>query len=98
VDRQRPGRSHRFAQRSSRQQLHDDPRTAVFLDDIVNLDDSDMVDTRGGPSLFEGQRPRCRVRRRGPRVDQEDLLERDRSMQHLVVGKPNPAHAAAAQE
>jgi hypothetical protein len=35
---------------------------------------------------------------RSQKAVQEDLLDRDRPVQHLVIGEPDPAHAAAAQQ
>jgi hypothetical protein len=51
VDRQVPRNVQRLLQRSSRQRLHDDPRAAVVLHDVVDPDGSVVVAPRGGPGL-----------------------------------------------
>jgi hypothetical protein len=88
----------RRRQRSPRQHLHDDPGTAALPDDVVDLDGADVVDPGRGSSLVERlypNRPACRVGRLSAQIE---LLDRDEPVQHLVLGEPDPAHTAGAQQ
>jgi hypothetical protein len=70
----------------------------LLLDDIVDPDGSDMVDSRGGPGLPESMRPGLRAHLRRLKAVRQELLDRDRPVQQFVIGEPDPAHAAAAQQ
>jgi hypothetical protein len=98
LDRHRPLGVEGLGQRSPRQQLHDDPRVAVVLDHVVNPDDPVVVDTCGGARLAErtaAGRPAGLLRHR---VVHDDLFERHRPVQQLVLGQPDHPHATAAQQ
>ena len=57
-----------------------------------------MVDPRGSPGLPQGTRPGLRAHFRRLKAVQQELLDRDRPVQQFVIGEPDPAHAAAAQQ
>ena len=97
IDRQRPLGIDRLCQRSPRQHLHDDPRATVLLDNVVDADGSVVVDACGGARFAEHTQTGCLGGLLGHRVAQDDLLERDRPFQQLILGEPNLPHAAATQ-
>ena len=88
----------RLLQGPAGERLHHDPGPAFLLDDVVDPDGSDMVDPRGGPGLPKGTRPGLRAYLRRFKAVQQELLDRDRPVQQFVIGEPDPAHAAAAQQ
>jgi hypothetical protein len=97
LDRQRPTGLQRLGERAPRQQLHDDPGTTVVLDQVMNGDGSVVMDTCGGARLGEGPPQRRRARLLRHRIVRNELFERYRSIQQLVLGEPDQPHTAAAQ-
>jgi hypothetical protein len=80
-----------------KQRLHDDPGLAVLCYDVVDRHGSAVVDIGGGARLgHQAARGGSGGVRRW--IVQEVLLECNRPVQQLVIGQPNPAHAAAAQQ
>jgi hypothetical protein len=85
-------------QRSRRQQLRDDPRAAVYLNQVKNLDHVPVGDLGGYPRFPGG------VAAGGPlipgreSVRPDQLLDRHVALDALVAGAPDDPHAAAADD
>ncbi len=84
-----------LAERAGADQLHDDPGPAVLLDDVVDDDHRRMVEAPGGPRLADRAPVEGHAVFLADRVV-EDLLDRDRAVEEVVVGPPDHAHAATA--
>jgi hypothetical protein len=95
--RQRPVGFEHLLQRSGRHVFHDDPGAPVALERVVDPGHAGMGQPRRGPGLAQ-RLPVQRVLVVGEARGQEDLLERHGPVEHLVVGFPDPAHAARAQD
>jgi hypothetical protein len=79
-----------------RDQLHNDPRPAVFLGHVVDGDKAAVRQPCGGPRLAQralvGVPPLLLTEQGGD----HDLLDRDIAVQNLVARTPNNAHGTAA--
>lgn len=93
VDRKRADVADRLGERSAGQRLHDDPRGVPIAYDVEDVDGAVVVDAGRGPCLIEHPRGGDLDGRIGDR-----LLERDRSVQQLILRQEDAAHATAAQK
>ena len=93
----RPSHGQHLVERPRRDELHDDPRAAVFLGDVVDGDHAAVRQPRGGPRL--AQRPLVGVAAARPRrseAEMHDLLDRHVTVEELVARTPHHAHGATA--
>jgi len=104
ADLGRPGRAEgplllkQVTQRPVREELHDDPRTAVFLDDVENPDHVWVVEP-GGQLRFRGGAAAGRLLFRLGKVHRPDqFLHRHLTAKELIAGPPHNAHAATADD
>jgi len=87
---------HHVGEAARVEQLHDDPRSTAFLDDVVDLHHGRVLQRRGGARFAHGALVhRVTVAGRETRR-QHDLLDRDVATQQDVVRAPDRAHAAVA--
>jgi len=90
--RQRPCLVDEVSQGTAREQFHDDPRTAVIFDDIVDGDNAGMVkpSRRTGLLHATGACQLLIVLRHGG--GEHDLLNGNVAVQDLVVSAPDNPH------
>lgn len=87
----------RRAEGAALDELHDDPRLAVLDRHVMDVDDRGVVQPRRGPRLaphaLEGGRPLPL----GQVVGDPRFLDRDLTVDRLVLGPPDRAHAAGTE-
>lgn len=85
----------RVGERVALDQFHHDPRPAVVLQHVVHGDDGRVVDPRGSARLGPGTGEQYGLIALGHVQRGRQLLDRDGTVQHLVMRAPHPAHSAA---
>src|SRR4029453_1155217 len=90
-ERERPARDAR-AERFALEQLHREEQLALLLDHLVELADIGVVHGRRRARLAPQALAGRRIVRAGA-----DALDRDLTLQALVVGREDDAHAALTQ-
>ncbi len=84
-----------FPERGTGDELHDDPRNAAVVDDVVHGHHTRVPEPGRRPRLPLGPRDqlgpqvRCRVARH------QYFLDRHFAVEAIVAGAPDPAHSAA---
>ena len=96
-DRERSVEAERLRQAAALEQLHDDPRAVILLDDVVHRDDCRADDTGRGASLTK--RPLAQLGFSSGLTWRGgcSLLDGDRAAEQFVVGSPDGAHAAGSK-
>ena len=95
--RQRAVVAHDVRERAGLDELHDEERRAVVLDDVVDGDGARVVEPGGGPRLAPGALDEHGAVVVGQPVREGDLLDGDLAVEDLVARPPDGAHAAGAQ-
>jgi len=95
---ERPFLLNQVTQRPVGEKLHDDPRTAVFLDDVENPHHVPVTEPGGKPSLPDsaaaGRLPFLPGKVRRP----DQLLHRHLTVKQPIAGPPHNAHATTADD
>ncbi|CAM5728464.1 hypothetical protein STENM223S_00953 [Streptomyces tendae] len=93
----RPVGGHPLGEGRSVDQLQDDVRAFVVLDDVVHDDDVRVAELGQGARLAQGAFPLPAGVGRGERVVEGQFLHRDAPAEQLVRGPPHHAHTATPE-